>query len=66
MRPLIGTVLVLLAAVLPLFRQRGAPSWDTLWAEDGTVFFSDAHRLGGLTGVVAGDNAPDADTRPGL
>jgi hypothetical protein len=42
---LIGVVAVLGgAAVLHLIRQRGVPVWNSLWAEDGRVFLSDAIR----------------------
>ena len=30
----VGALLVAAAIILPLLRQRGTPSWDTLWAED--------------------------------
>jgi hypothetical protein len=33
---------VALAAMLLLARQRGAPALDTIWAEDGTIFLTDA------------------------
>jgi hypothetical protein len=42
--------LLALAALLPLLRQRGVPSWQTLWAEDGQVFFQQA-RTGGLATI---------------
>lgn len=35
---------VLVAAVLQLARQSGVPSYDTMWAEDGAVFLTDALR----------------------
>ncbi|MDQ1433784.1 MAG: hypothetical protein QOF59_600 [Actinomycetota bacterium] len=35
-----------LAALLPLFRQTGARSWDTIWAEDGWIYFQQAHDHG--------------------
>lgn len=34
-------LLLLAAAVVPLFRQRGNPSWDSLWAEDGFLLYQD-------------------------
>jgi len=40
--------LLALAVLLPLLRQRGTPSWDTIWAEDGYVFCQQALREGGL------------------
>jgi hypothetical protein len=43
----IGGGLALVAAVVaPLLRQRGAPSWDTIWGEDGWVYFQQAHDHG--------------------
>jgi hypothetical protein len=43
---LVGTGLVGLAgaAILHLARQRGVPPWNSLWAEDGSVFLSGALR----------------------
>jgi hypothetical protein len=41
-----GAVLLLLAVVLPLFRQAGAHSWDTVWGEDGWVYYQQAHDHG--------------------
>jgi hypothetical protein len=40
----IGLVVLAGAAILHLARQRGVPSWDSLWAEDGSVFLSGALR----------------------
>jgi len=42
----IGGALMILSAftVLHLWRQRGVPVWNSLWAEDGRVFLSDAIR----------------------
>jgi hypothetical protein len=37
-----GIVLVAGGAILHLVRQRGVPPWNSLWAEDGSVFLSDA------------------------
>jgi hypothetical protein len=42
----IGAGLLLLAVVLPLFRQSGAHSWDTIWGEDGWVYFQQARDHG--------------------
>ncbi len=49
-----GTFLVLAAAVVPLFRQTGARSWQTIWAEDGFEYFQQAHQFGGLSVVLRG------------
>ena len=42
----VTALLLVLAVVLPLLRQRGAPSWDTIWAEDGWIYFQQAHDHG--------------------
>lgn len=53
-RTLYRGVLVLLAlaaaSALHLLRQRGHGAWESLWAEDGSVFLTDAHR--DFTGTV--------------
>jgi len=36
------TVFVVVATAGQLVRQRGAPSWDTVWAEDGTLYTAQA------------------------
>lgn len=41
---LIGLTWVLVAVALQLLRQRGAPIYDTIWAEDGALFLEDALR----------------------
>ena len=51
---LIGTVLFALAVVLPLLRQRGTRSWNTIWAEDGFEYFEQARREGGLEVMFRG------------
>jgi hypothetical protein len=38
----IGVASVAAASVASLFRQRGVPSWDSVWAEDGKHFLADA------------------------
>jgi hypothetical protein len=43
---LVGAGLLALAVVLPLLRQTGVPSWDTIWGEDGWVYFQQAHDHG--------------------
>lgn len=40
--PVWAGLALLLAAVLPLLRQRGVRPWDTVWAEDGQIFVQDA------------------------
>ena len=35
-------VFVVVATAGQLVRQRGAPSWDTIWAEDGTLYTAQA------------------------
>ena len=42
----VGGVVLALACTLPLFRQTRIPSWQTIWAEDGSVYFGEAHRDG--------------------
>ena len=39
-------MLLVLATVLPLLRQTGSHSWDTIWGEDGGVYFQQAHDHG--------------------
>lgn len=39
-----GMALVAGGAILHLVRQRGVPPWNSLWAEDGSVFLTDAMR----------------------
>ncbi len=41
------------AVALPLLRQGGAPSWNTIWGEDGWVYFQQAHDHG-LSVLVRG------------
>ncbi len=41
-----GALLFVLAVVVPLLRQTGARSWDTIWGEDGWVYFQQAHDHG--------------------
>ncbi len=44
--PVLGVGALVVAVVLPLLRQQGAPSWDTIWGEDGWVYFQQAHDHG--------------------
>ena len=39
-----GVLLVAIAAALHVVRQRETPAWDSLWAEDASVFLTDAYR----------------------
>lgn len=48
-----GLVWVGLATALLLVRQAGAPAVDTMWAEDGEVFLSEALRRGALVPLVS-------------
>jgi len=50
----VGALLLLAAVVVPLLRQRGAHSWDTIWAEDGTIYGAQALRSGGFAVVLRG------------
>ena len=43
---LLGALALAGAVALPLLRQRGAPSWNTIWGEDGWVYFQQAHDHG--------------------
>jgi hypothetical protein len=56
-RPLIAAItllLLVLAAALPLFRQTGNRSWNTIWAEDGFEYFQQARRYGGTAVLLRG------------
>jgi hypothetical protein len=53
-RRLVGLVFLVLAAVLPLLRQRGTPSWRTVWAEDGGLYTQQAVNVGGLRVLLRG------------
>jgi hypothetical protein len=48
----LGSVLFVAAAVLPLFRQAGARSWDTIWAEDGQIYSQQPIRDGGIAALL--------------
>jgi hypothetical protein len=43
--PLVGALLVLAASVLPLLRNGGVGTWDTIWIEDG-IYVQDADSSG--------------------
>jgi len=49
-----GALLFFAATILPLFRQTGARSWQTIWAEDGFEYFEQAHKYGGLSVLLRG------------
>ncbi len=42
------------AFLAPLFRQTGARSWQTIWAEDGFEYFQQAHQHGGFAVLLRG------------
>ena len=44
-RPL-GALLFVAAVVVPLLRERGVPTWDTIWVEDAPVFIEQANASG--------------------
>ena len=50
----IWLVLFVLAVILPLFRQTGTRSWQTIWSEDGSIYFSQASLHGGISVLFRG------------
>jgi hypothetical protein len=52
----LGLALLIAAVVLPLLRQRGTPTWDTLWSEDGSIFVYQAIWHGSLHSLGQGYN----------
>jgi hypothetical protein len=50
----VGSALFAAAVVLPLLRQSGVHSWDTIWQEDGFEYFQQARRQGGLAVLFHG------------
>jgi hypothetical protein len=40
--------------ILQLLRQTGTPSWQTIWAEDGSVYSTDALRMGAIDTLFRG------------
>jgi hypothetical protein len=52
----VGAILIVGAVVLPLFRQRGTPSWQTVWAEDTTIYTHQAVFSGSLSVLFRGYN----------
>jgi hypothetical protein len=55
-RRAVGLIFLLAAAALPLFRQRGTPSWETVWAEDGFLYTQQAVNRGAFHVVLRGYN----------
>lgn len=53
-RALVGSLLFAAAVVLPLLRQRGTRTWDTLWGEDGFAFYGQAIDAGPLDVLFRG------------
>jgi hypothetical protein len=53
---ILGSLIVLAATVVPLFRQTGARSWQTVWAEDGFEYFQQAHQHGALAVLLRGSH----------
>jgi hypothetical protein len=51
--PLIGAILFAFAFALPLLRQRGARSWQTIWWEDGSIYYEQA-KLHGVSVLFRG------------
>jgi hypothetical protein len=47
-------LLFALAAALPLLRQRGNPSWDSIWGEDGFLLFQDVLDAGPVEPLLRG------------
>ena len=50
----VGISLFAAASVLPLLRQRGNPSWDSLWAEDGFLLYQDVLDSGPIEPILRG------------
>ena len=50
----VGGLLFAAAAVVPLLRQQGTPSWQTVWAEDGTIYTHQAVFGGGVHSLFRG------------
>ena len=50
----IGALLLAAAVVLPLLRQRGTPSWQTVWQEDGSVYTHQAIWHGAVRSIGFG------------
>ena len=54
LRPALPGLLFAAAALVPLLRQRGNPSWDSLWAEDGFLLYQDVLDHGPLAVLFEG------------
>jgi hypothetical protein len=52
----VGVLLIAGAVVLPLLRQRGTPSWQTVWAEDTTIYTHQAVFSGSFGVLFRGYN----------
>jgi hypothetical protein len=50
----VGGTLFALAVVLPLLRQTGVRSWQTIWREDGPIYVTQASQHGGLAVLLRG------------
>lgn len=56
-RPLeiaIGVALFAAAVLLPLLKQTGVHTWDTIWAEDGPIYVDDVTKDGGFAVLFRG------------
>ena len=53
-RWLLAVAAVLALAALQAFRQRGVHAWDTIWAEDGPIFYQGTRSLGSLFHTYSG------------
>ncbi|HXW34533.1 MAG TPA: hypothetical protein VEJ87_08130, partial [Acidimicrobiales bacterium] len=51
-----GVLLMASAIILPLFRLRGTPSWQTVWAEDSTIYTHQAVFYGSFHSLFRGYN----------
>jgi hypothetical protein len=51
---LVGLLFVAALTTAQLFRQAGTPSWRTVWAEDGSVYFSQTRGIGNIFQGYAG------------
>jgi hypothetical protein len=50
----LGTAFVIAVVVAALVRQPGHRTWDTVWAEDGAIYASDAYSHGPLSDLLRG------------
>jgi hypothetical protein len=53
-RWLLAVAAVLTLVTLQAFRQRGVHSWNTIWAEDGAIFYQGTRSLGSLFHTYSG------------